>query len=221
MTDSESQFGLSPERANESRPALHGLQAVARRSMDLVQISGAGVGDLAVLQVVPDLLDRIEFGSIRRQVQEGDVVGDVEVVGDVPAGTVEDKNGVRALGDLAAELGQMQGQGFGVGLGQDEGCGCGTRRADGAEDVGPFVAAVARAARPCSTSGPDPRQRPLLAEPGLVLDEDTELDSRSALAQGVNKRGASSLNFRTACGLFCSWRGRGARHESFRRWSRA
>src|SRR5450759_2591893 len=45
-------------------------------------------------------------------------------------------------------------------------------RTDGAEDVGPFVALVARRARPRSTPSPDAGQRALLADARLVLEPD-------------------------------------------------
>lgn len=69
---------------------------------------------------------------------------------------------------------------------QDEGGGGGARRADGAEDVGPFVAPVARAAWTGSASGPDSGQRPLLADPRLVLEPD--LDRLAAGVFGQNRR---------------------------------
>ncbi len=44
-----------------------------------------------------------------------------------------------------------------------------TRRADGAEQVGPGVALVARCARTAAAVGPDVGQAALLADPGFVL----------------------------------------------------
>ena len=41
-------------------------------------------------EVVPDILDRVEFWCLGRQREQGDVVGHDEVVGDVPSGAVED-----------------------------------------------------------------------------------------------------------------------------------
>jgi hypothetical protein len=133
-----------------------------------------GDGELVLAQILPDVLDRIELRSIGRQVQKGDVVGHVEIVCSVPTRPIEDEDGVRPRGDLAGDLGQVQGQAVGVGLGQDESGGCGPRGANGAEDVGPFVAPVAWAARPAPASGPDPCQRPLLADPGLILKPDLD-----------------------------------------------
>lgn len=49
-----------------------------------------GDRELVLAQILPDVLDRIEFGSIRRQVQKGEVVRDVETVCDMPAAPVDD-----------------------------------------------------------------------------------------------------------------------------------
>jgi len=38
--------------------------------------------------------DRVEFGRLRRQRHQGDVGGNVELVGEVPAGLIEQENGM-------------------------------------------------------------------------------------------------------------------------------
>lgn len=154
-----------------------------------------GDGELVLAQIFPDVLDRIELWRIGRQVQKGDVVGDAEVVGDVPAGAVENEDGVRSRRDLAADLGQMQGERFGVGPGQDQRRGGGARRADRAEDVSPFVTPVARAARSASTPGPYPGQRSLLADAGFVLEPDLDrLAARGGWDCGGDPVGEVFLN---------------------------
>ena len=53
--------------------------------------------------------------------------------------------------DRAADLGEMEGHGLGVGGGHHQAPPRRALRTDGAENVGPFVAVVARCARPRST----------------------------------------------------------------------
>ena len=66
----------------------------------------------------------------------------------------------------------MEGHSFGVGYRQDEGCRGAALRTDGTEDVGPFVALIARGARPRSALGPDPGQCALLADARFILEPD-------------------------------------------------
>jgi hypothetical protein len=57
----------------------------------------------AFLEVEQGTLDRIEFGRVGRQGNRCQVVRDDEVVGAVPARTVDQDQGVRVRCDLAAE----------------------------------------------------------------------------------------------------------------------
>jgi hypothetical protein len=101
----------------------------------------------------------------------------------VPAGAVEHDHGVRARGDAAADLGQVQAGGLGVGVGQHEGGADGPLGADRAEQVGPGVAAVARSAGPGAAARPDPGQGALLADAGLVLEPDLDRSATGVLGQ--------------------------------------
>ena len=123
-------------------------------------------------QIFPDIFDWVEFGCVGRQRDECDVVRDGKVFGDVITCTIEDEGGVGAGRNLPADLGQMQRHGLGVGGWDDEGRRGAALRTDGAEDVGPFVALIARRAGPCASFGPDSGQRALLADACLVLEPD-------------------------------------------------
>ncbi len=72
----------------------------------------------------------------------------------------------------AADLLELQVHRLGVGIGHHQGGAGGALGADGAEDVGPFVAAVAGASWARADARPDPCQRALLADPRLVLEPD-------------------------------------------------
>lgn len=67
------QFGLLPERLDQPSPSLHRLQAPAREITDLGDRRRTQIGDLMLLQIGPDRLDRIEFWRIGRQRSDGDV----------------------------------------------------------------------------------------------------------------------------------------------------
>jgi hypothetical protein len=130
--------------------------------------------EFVTAQIFPDVFDRVEFGRVGRQGNKRDVVRNGEVFGEVITCAIEDEGGVGARRDLPADLGQMQRHDLGVGGWDDEGRRGAALRTDGAEDVGPFVALIARRPGPCSTLGPDAGQRPLLADARLVLEPDLD-----------------------------------------------
>ena len=90
------------------------------------------------------------------------------------ARAVQDEDGVRADGDLLADLRQMEGHGLCIGAGQNQRRRRLAGRADRAEDIGPFIALVAGRARAGPAFGPDARQRSLLTDASFVLKPDFE-----------------------------------------------
>jgi len=133
------------------------------------------VAEKVAAEELPDVLDRIEFRGIGRQRHEGDVARHQQApAGLVPAGAVEDENGMGLGIDAAADLGEVEAHQLGADGGQHEGSAGRARRAHGTENVGPVMALIARCRRPGAAARPDPRQRPLLADPGLVLEPDFE-----------------------------------------------
>ena len=52
------------------------------------------IGQPIVAHVLPDILDRVEFWRFRRQRHQGDVIGDGELVREMPAGLIEHQHGV-------------------------------------------------------------------------------------------------------------------------------
>src|SRR5208337_51973 len=73
---SERHLGLLPERSDQGGPALHRAQAVASAGLEVVEVRCAAVGELVMLQMTPDVLDRIELGRIGRELLDLD--GSVE-----------------------------------------------------------------------------------------------------------------------------------------------
>src|SRR6266852_5851439 len=58
------QFGLLPERGDELRSPLHRLEAVACKGAYFANGVQTEIGQLALLHVAPDVLDRIEFRRV-------------------------------------------------------------------------------------------------------------------------------------------------------------
>lgn len=189
--------------AGEEPPSLAGLVD------DVVVAVEHGVGEFVAAQILPDVFGGVEFGSVRRQGNEGDVVGDGESGRAVIAGSVAYQGGMAAGCDPPRDLGEMQGHGLRVGLGQDKRRRHGARRADGAEQIGPLVAPVARRARAGSAPGPDAGQGALLADAGFVLEPDFQRLVPGMLRQSLeDRRGEVFLKASWACGSLRGCRGR-------------
>jgi hypothetical protein len=63
----ELQLSLLPERPDQGRTSLHGAQAVARSALQVVEVCGAAVGELVVLEMTPDVFGRIQFRGVGGQ----------------------------------------------------------------------------------------------------------------------------------------------------------
>lgn len=63
---------MLPERGNQRRAPLHGAQLPSRRLGELSQIVGAEIRERVLLQVTPDVLDRVQFRRICRKSLELD-----------------------------------------------------------------------------------------------------------------------------------------------------
>ena len=128
------------------------------------------VAEVVLSQELPDVLDGVQLGSIGRQVEQGNVVGELQLAALLmPSRAVQSEYGVVAGQDRGADLVEVSVHHVDVDGRQDE-CDAGiSGRADGAEDVGPLVAEVPGPARPGALGGPDVCQGSLLADTGLVL----------------------------------------------------
>ncbi len=155
--------------------------------------------ELVCSQILPHVLDRIEFWSIRRQAEERDVIGDGQALtGLMPAGPVTDQYGMGVGADLPADLGQMDCHGLAADPGHDN-CGAdGAIRTDRAEDVGGVVTVVAHRRRSGATRRPQIRQGALLADPGFILEPDLDRFSSRLRRQDLGYLG-SEVFLKAAC----------------------
>ena len=136
--------------------------------------------------ILPDVFDRVEFRRIRREVQQAEVIRQVQPTAELmPAGAIQHDDSMRTRRDPAADLGEMQVHGFGIGLRQHQSRANTARRTNGAEDVGPVVALIARCGRPAALPGPDMRQAALLADTGFVLPPKFDRLGTSLMRDGI------------------------------------
>ena len=91
-----------------------------------------------------EVLDRVQFWGVGRQEEKRDVVGQIEVMGDMPPGAIEDNDGMGAEGDLRADFSEMQGHGFGIGMGENQGRRPVAFGAGRGEQIGSLVALIPR-----------------------------------------------------------------------------
>ena len=72
------------------------VPGLAAEGDDLVVGLEDPVGEPVVAHELPDVFDRVQLGRSRRQREQGDVVGHREFLRGVPAGLVEDEDGMGA-----------------------------------------------------------------------------------------------------------------------------
>jgi hypothetical protein len=107
----------------------------------------------------------------------------------VPAGAVEQQDGMRSFSDGAGDFIEVELHGFGIGVGESQGSACAAGRADRAEQIGALIALVGWLSGPRSALGPLPYEAILLADPRLVLEPDLDGLSPRKAAQMRAQRG--------------------------------
>ena len=132
-----------------------------------------------------EVFDGVQFWGIGRQEEQRDVVGEIEIVGGMPSGLVEDDDGMGAFGDLGADFRKMQAHGLGVGVGQNQGrrfvgfwTGCG-------KQISSFVALIFGLSWPAATTRPLAGQLTFLADPGFIGEPDFYRAFSGSVADGV------------------------------------
>ena len=85
---------------------------------------------------LPDIFLAVEFGRAGRQLQERDVAWNLEGLGAMPSGLIEEENSVSARSDFGCDLIEMKLHSFGVAGWQHEGGAGSAFGADRTEQVG-------------------------------------------------------------------------------------
>ncbi len=175
------------------------------------------VAQVVLPEVTPDHLDRIQFRRVRRQWQEGDVIRDPQASGVVPTRLIENQQHLDGITDLLAEVAQLDIHGVRVGGGHQPAVGRAGCRANGTEQINPFVLRLTDSARMASPVGPNPSQRALLAEARLVLEPDFDLLAGIPGLELLDTFREFFLKSAWACSLASRCFGRGTRLEKLSR----
>lgn len=127
------------------------------------------MGEVAFLEIEPEPLDRVEFGTVGRQKDRGDVGRHGEVIGDVPSCLVHQHHGMRARGDGLGEFGEKEVHRLGIEPCHHQGRAGIARRAHRADDPGRAVTEIAPTARSMAALPPDVAGAAGLPDTRLVL----------------------------------------------------
>lgn len=159
--------------------------------------------DMAVddgfIDMEPQRFCRLQFGRIRRQVDEFDAFGHVEVWLCMPSGIVQQQQDDAILAGPGL-CGEQRQQGFEQRLGDAVGEipeRFAARGCDEGGDVKPVEAMVAKGCRPLSHRRPDPADHRLEAEAMLVGGKQIDLDT--GMAQACLFKGFSKLFLNACC----------------------
>lgn len=192
-----------PKTDGHDAPGLVGelVPGLAAVGEDVVVAAEDPVGEPVLAQELPDVLHRVQLGRTGRERQEGDVRGHLEAPRHVPAGLVEDQDGMCIRVDRGADLGEVSLHRVRVGEGHHQRRALSELRADRAEEVGPFRALVVRCSGPGAAPCPAAGDQVLLADTGFVLEPDLDpLAAGVALADRFHDRGEVFLNSSMASG---------------------
>lgn len=162
--------GIVGECGEPTRFLAQSIPGLAEGFDDGIEILVQPEGEKPLAQVEPDPLDWIEFGAVRRQRNQSDVVGYVQRLDVVPSGLIGDERDVSCLGEGLGELGQEQIHGCGIRVRQHQGKGIIGGGAHGGEDVGRLEPLVAPPRRTLTAVEPAVTGAALLALSGLVLE---------------------------------------------------
>ncbi len=138
----------------------------------------------------------------------------MQATGDVPAGSIENENGVDLRRELVSEAGQEQVHGLGCGLRQDKSEGVVAAGTYGTEQIRRIETLVAEAGRTLAARKPAMACASLLADPSLVLEPD--LDPRGGSRRGYLRDLWKEvfLKVARASGSPCGCSGRAFCHDS-------
>ena len=168
------------------------------------------IGEPVVAHELPDVLDRVEFGTFRRQGDDGDVGWHNEARREVPSGLIDQEDGVGAGRDDLGDRREVQVHRLAIAGRQDQSGTLAIFGTDGAEDVGGGGALITGSAWACATLCPPAGDLVLLANTSLVLEPDFYLVAADGfLARDcLQARGEVFLKVSIAPSACAWWRGR-------------
>ena len=122
----------------------------------------------------PDTLDRVQFGRVGRQRDQGDVGRNGEVVRAMPTRLIEDHHRMFVISDGFRKAVEEDLHRRRIGIGHHQREGVAGARLDGGEDVGEGEAPVAKSRRPLAALAPDMTDPAFLADARFVLEEQAQ-----------------------------------------------
>jgi len=167
-----------------------GVAGIAAVIDDVVEGFEDAVRQPVVSHELPDILLAVELRCTRRQLQKRYVAGNLEFLGAVPAGLIEDEDGVSACGNCCSDLIEMKLHGFGIAERENEGGAGSMFRTYRTKQVGRLGALIMSGSGTRAPPGPAIGEFVLLADPHLVLEPDLYRCARREPA----------ADFRHACG---------------------
>ena len=102
---------------------------------DVVLAFEHAVREPVVADELPDIFNRVQFGTFRRQRRHGDVGRDDEVARKVPAGLIDQQGSVSVRRDPSGDFGEMQAHRLSVATGQDQSGSLALDRTNCTEDI--------------------------------------------------------------------------------------
>lgn len=162
---------------------------------------------------MPQILDRIQFGRVRRQTQQRDVRRTDEVVRPMIARAVPDQHRLHVGFECPRQLGEEDVHDARVETRRDQPFGLARRGARRRQHIDAAVLRLPHGAGTRTPSGPDAGQRPLLAEPRFVFVEDFEPAAGMLRLDRLKSLAEFFLNSSCAAGSACRCRGRGTSVE--------
>ena len=127
------------------------------------------VGEPVVAHELPDILDRVQFGTSGRQRHEGDIGGNDQFGRAMPPSLIEYQNGMRTRRDVEGYLLKMQAHRFAVATGQDDASPLALGGTYRTEDPGRSSALIFGRRGSSALLGPTAGELGLLTDPRLIL----------------------------------------------------
>ena len=132
------------------------------------------VTEMALAQVEPNSLNRIELGAVGREIDQRHVVRDAQRLGDVPAGLIGDEGSVLIRRERCREHVKERLHGLGRQLRQHERKALPGGGTDGREQMRPRIALITQARRTLAAGEPAMTDTALLSKSRFVLEPERQ-----------------------------------------------
>src|SRR6516162_1700543 len=148
------------------------VPSVAAVIDDIVEGFENSVRQPVLSHELPDIFLAVELGRAWRELQERDVARNLEGLGAMPAGLIEEENSVSAPSDFGCDLIEVKLHSFGVASRQHEGGAGSAVGADRTEQIGRLGPLIVGGTGARAFHGPAVGQLVLLTHPHLILEPD-------------------------------------------------